>query len=140
LSAAEKHAEGEYIVEDSSIYLDCLNSKLPGPLIKWFEEALGNEGIALIADKFENRRAESRTLVGFSSKNGDVHFFEGVIRGSIVNPQGETSFGWDQIFIPEGSEKTFAEMTKEEKSKISSRAVALTKLKNFIEEVSSEKR
>ena len=52
LEEAQKDQTGEFIVEDNSLYLEGLNG-LPGPLIKWFEEALGNEGIALIADKFE---------------------------------------------------------------------------------------
>ena len=60
-------------------------------------------------------------------------FFKGVITGKISpEPRGKYGFHYDPIFIPKGSEKTFGEMTMEEKNKISHRARAIKKLKKFL--------
>lgn len=130
LEAAKQH-NGEFIVEDTGLFFDCLNG-LPGPLIKWFEKTIGNLGLADIADKFNNNQAEARTMIGYY-KNGQISYFEGKITGQIVQPRGETNFGWDPIFQPEGYDKTFAEMSREEKNKISMRKLALDKLKEALE-------
>ena len=131
LQAAFDHAQGEFIVEDTSLYLDCLNG-LPGPLIKWFLQTIGNDGLSNLAEKLGNNKAIAKTIIGYAKNPEKVHFFEGVIKGKIVKPQGETTFGWDPIFLPDGYEKTFAQMDKEEKNKISMRRQALNKLKEFL--------
>ncbi|MBI4086627.1 RdgB/HAM1 family non-canonical purine NTP pyrophosphatase [Candidatus Kaiserbacteria bacterium] len=131
LEAAFAHKEGEFIVEDISLYLDCLNG-LPGPLIKWFLKTIGNDGLAEIAEKFGNDKATAKTMIGYAKSSDDVHFFEGVIEGRIVPARGEGGFGWDPIFLPDGHDKTFAEMTAEEKNEISMRRIATSKLKEFL--------
>ncbi|KKQ35740.1 MAG: Ham1 family protein [Candidatus Nomurabacteria bacterium GW2011_GWB1_37_5] len=131
LHEAFHHHSGEFIVEDTSLYLSCLNG-LPGPLIKWFMQTIGNEGIARIAEKFENAEAEARTIIGYAKNKEEIKYFEGVIKGKIVKPRGETKFGWDPIFQPDGYDKTFAEMKAEEKNNISMRRLALEKLKEFL--------
>ena len=133
LLSAEEHAAGEYIVEDTSLYLDCLKGKLPGPLIKWFEKSIGNEGIASLAEKMGNTKAEAKTIIGYANKTGEMQFFEGTLRGKIVSPQGDRDFGWGPIFMPEGQSKTFGEMTREEKDATSMRRKAVDKLKEFLE-------
>jgi non-canonical purine NTP pyrophosphatase (RdgB/HAM1 family) len=131
LAEALKHKKGEFMVEDTSLYMDCLNG-LPGPFIKWFLKSIGNNGLAGLAERLGNNKAEAKTIIGYAGKDGDIHFFEGSIRGKIIAPQGETNFGWDPIFQPDGFDKSFAEMGKEEKNKISMRKVALEKLKDFL--------
>lgn len=130
LGEARKKHKGEFIVEDTSFYLDCLNG-LPGPLIKWFLESIGTRGLYKIADSFDNYRAEARTIVGYSSDN--IKFFEGSVKGKVVYPRGG-EFGWDPIFQPQGCEKTFGEMSGKEKNEISMRRKAMNKLKKFLEE------
>ena len=131
LLEAFNHREGEFIVEDTSLYLDCLNG-LPGPLIKWFLKTIGNEGLADIAEKMANDKATAKTIIGYAKNKDDIHFFEGVVVGKIIKPRGETTFGWDTIFIPDGHTKTFAEMDREEKNEISMRRLAVNKLKEFL--------
>jgi non-canonical purine NTP pyrophosphatase (RdgB/HAM1 family) len=131
LLEALKHKKGEFIVEDTSLYLDCLNG-LPGPLIKWFLKTIGNKGLSEIAEKFKNHKAIAKTIIGYAKNPKEIHFFEGVIYGKIVRPKGESNFGWDPIFLPDGYKKTFAEMSREEKNKISMRRNALNKLKKFM--------
>jgi len=132
LKAAESHAAGNYIVEDTSIYMECLGNKLPGPFIKWFEKAIQPEGIAELALKMGNQKATARTLVGFANADGEIHIFEGVQVGQIVPSRGDKDFGWGPIFEPEGSPRTYGEMEREEKYRVSMRAIAVKKLKEFL--------
>jgi non-canonical purine NTP pyrophosphatase (RdgB/HAM1 family) len=131
LIKAFSYKKGEFIVEDTSLYLDCLNG-LPGPLIKWFLISLGNKGLANLAKKLKNTKAYAKTIIGYAKNKNEIKFFEGVIRGEIVLPQGNFGFGWDAIFKPKGFNKTFAQMTLEEKNKISMRKIAIKKLKMFL--------
>lgn len=127
LEEARKHHQGEFIVEDTSLYFDCLRG-LPGPLIKWFLKTVGNDGLAEIAIKLGNSKAQAKTIIGYVNAAGEIEFFEGVVEGKIVEPHGETGFGWDPIFQPDGYNKTFAEMGQEEKNTLSMRKIAATKL------------
>lgn len=131
LLEALNHKQGEFLVEDTSLYFDCLHG-LPGPLIKWFLKTIGNEGLFNIADKLENLTAEAKTIVGFAKSHDEIYFFEGSIKGQIVSPRGDNGFGWDKIFEPDGFSKTFAEMSLEEKNEVSMRRIALNKLKEFL--------
>lgn len=80
----------------------------------------------------ENRRAQFRTVIALRC-NGENHLFEGVIRGSIIREKkGNEGFGYDPIFMPEGYDKTFAELGTEVKNQISHRAVATGKLMHFL--------
>ncbi|MCR4277716.1 MAG: non-canonical purine NTP pyrophosphatase [Candidatus Berkelbacteria bacterium] len=123
LEEARKHHQGEFIVEDTSLYLDCLNG-LPGPLIKWFLKTIGNGGLAEIATKLGNTKAQAKTIIGYIDAAREIEFFEGAVGGNIVEPRGETGFGWDPIFQPNGYDKTFAEMGQEEKNDLSMRKIA----------------
>ncbi len=131
LEEAQKHHQGQFIVEDTSLYLNCLNG-LPGPLIKWFMKTVGNDGLYKIAKAFGNFQASAKTIIGIAKQNGSIEFFEGIIEGEIVEPRGDKGFGWDPIFQPTGHSKTFAEMDQLEKNKISMRRIALDRLKKVL--------
>lgn len=117
------------IVEDTGLYLNALNG-FPGPLIKFLLKSVGNEGIFHICEKLNNYKAEAITSFGlYDSNTNDISFFSANIDGLITSPKGNFGFGWDQIFIPNGSDKTFAEMEAiEEKNIFSMRFKALKKL------------
>lgn len=131
LLEALSRMKGDMVVEDTSLYFECLKG-LPGPLIKWFLRSIGVEGLAKIAHDFGNNWAWAETCVGYARSASDVHFFTGKLRGKIVEPRGEHGFGWDSIFQPDGQQKTFAEMSLEEKNSISMRRVAFEQLKKFL--------
>jgi XTP/dITP diphosphohydrolase len=116
-------------IEDTGLYLEGMNG-LPGALIKHFLERLS---LQEICDLVKNeRRALAKTCVAYQDGSSSV-CFSGEIRGSITaKPRGAGGFGWDAIFVPEGQEKTFAEMSEEEKSLISMRAIAGKKFKQFL--------
>ena len=80
----------------------------------------------------ENRKAQFTTVIAVILNN-EIYFFEGAISGQIIdNPRGEGGFGYDSVFIPDGYDKTFAELPAEVKNSISHRAVAMQKFKEFI--------
>jgi len=80
----------------------------------------------------ENRHAQFRTVVSlFWDRNH--YFFEGILPGSIgLKPVGTNGFGYDPIFIPTGSDLTLAQLTLEQKNKISHRSKALQNLSDFL--------
>lgn len=131
LIEAAKHHDGEFIVEDTSLHLDCLGG-LPGPFVKWFLKTMGPSGLHGIAEKLGNNAAVAKTIVGYIKDGEDLHYFEGEVKGKIVEQATESGFGWDVIFKPDGYGTTYAEMPKEEKNKISQRSLALKKFKDFM--------
>lgn len=125
LESARAHTDEDLIVEDTSLTIDCLG-RLPGPLIKYFLEELGADGIARLITRYsDDTHATARTIIGYTSGER-IAFFEGTVRGRIVQPRGE-SFGWDPIFEPEGYDQTYAELG-EEKHTMSHRAKAVEAL------------
>jgi len=79
-----------------------------------------------------NRAARFITVITLVA-GGKVFQFEGILNGRIVEvPRGENGFGYDPVFLPDGFSNTLAEMTLEEKNKISHRAKAIEKLTKFI--------
>ena len=80
----------------------------------------------------ENRKAQFRTAIALNL-NGKQYIFEGICKGEILkNKTGTSGFGYDPIFKPEGFKESFAEMSMQEKGKISHRGLAIQKLVNFL--------
>ena len=132
LLAARAHDTSACIVEDTSLYLDCLAAKLPGPFIKWFEKSIGVQGIYDLAERYQDFGAEVRTMIGYLGEDERMTFFEGKLRGIIVPPRGTNDFGFGPIFLPEGQTQTFGEMGREEKHALSMRGIAARKLRDFL--------
>lgn len=118
--------------DDTGLEVEALNNE-PGVYSARYAGSQRNseDNIDLVLKKLEgleNRNAQFRTVICWVSDN-ETHFFEGVIKGKIIfERRGNQGFGYDSVFVPEGSSKTFAEMTMEEKNKLSHRAIALKKL------------
>jgi inosine triphosphate pyrophosphatase len=109
LHEARKHHEGEFIVEDVSFSMECING-LPGPFIKWFLETIGAEGLANLAEKLGQQHATVTIHVGYVNHHGEIFYSEGYDKGIVVKPRGKAGFGWNPIFQPYGSDKTYAEI------------------------------
>ena len=131
LEEAKKYVSGNIVVEDGSLCIGALKG-LPGPMAKWFLNILGNDGFYEMVKNYEDKSATTKVVLGVSFENRTTQFFEGSISGTIVAPRGENGFGFDQIFLPDGFDKTFAEMTMEEKNEISMRKIAFQKLKDYL--------
>ncbi len=81
----------------------------------------------------QNRNARFRTVIALII-DGREHLFEGIVRGEILKEgRGTQGFGYDPVFLPEGHERSFAEMSLEEKNAISHRFRAIQKMKAFLE-------
>jgi len=119
------------LIEDTSLEFLAWG-KLPGTLIKWFSKSLSNQDLINMLSSFNNKKAIAKTIVSFFDGN-KTYSFIGEVEGSISQaPKGDNGFGWDSIFIPNGSTKTFAQMDLNEKNLFSMRKIALEKLKNNI--------
>ena len=95
-----------------------------------------NDNIELLLKKLtgiQNRKAKFVTVITLIYQ-GEIHQFHGEVRGTITEKKyGTNGFGYDPIFIPEGWQKTFAELDLEEKNKISHRSIAIERLVDFIQ-------
>lgn len=130
LEEARKKHSGKFVVEDTAFYIKGMN-KLPGVFMKWFEKSMRLEEIVRLKEIYGDKAAASCVVGYFDGKN--IKFFEGEIKGKIVMPTRGEGFGFDFIFVPEGYEKTFAELGLNEKNKISHRRIAFEKLKRYLE-------
>lgn len=127
LEVAKTKGYQRLLVEDVSLGFDELGN-FPGPFVRWLLEAAGGNGLAAIAYALNNRAARAQCCVGYWNGR-EVKLFLGEIAGEVlVKPRGERKFGWDAWFQPNGSDKTFAEMTPDEKDAVSHRGRAYRKL------------
>ncbi len=121
--------------DDSGLEINALDGE-PGVYSARYSGSRDMEkNIDLVLEKLEgkaDRSARLKTIISLFV-NGEQHFFEGTVEGHIINERtGTEGFGYDPIFIPNGYEKTFAEMSLEEKNKISHRSQAVAKLVDFL--------
>lgn len=132
------------LVEDVSLSFNAFGGRLPGTLIKWFLEELGNEGILKLLAGFEDRAATASIIYGLYDGE-QLHFFEGRQTGRITTELPTESRdgwhggkSWNSTFIPDGADKTYAEMTDDELLPFSHRAKAIEKLRVFLDAKKSE--
>jgi non-canonical purine NTP pyrophosphatase (RdgB/HAM1 family) len=128
---AFRRLERACVVEDSGLGFTAWNG-LPGPYVKWFERAAGLEALCRSLDGFPDRRATASCVLAFRSETQQLTAV-GRIEGSIARePRGNGGFGWDAIFVPERSDRTFSEMSATEKNAISHRRKAWEELKRML--------
>ncbi|AWV99713.1 non-canonical purine NTP diphosphatase [Arcticibacterium luteifluviistationis] len=124
------------IADDSGLEVDALNGE-PGVYSARYAGEHGNhkkniEKLLKNLEGKQNRQARFRTVVTLI-QDGAVEMFEGIVEGKIIeNEIGDNGFGYDPIFVPDGFEKTFAQMTMEQKIPISHRGRAVQKLIEFL--------
>lgn len=113
------------LVDDTSFEVDAMDG-LPGPFVKFFlGERPQRQKLCLELPK-DNRGVTMRTLLAVFDGQ-EVFIKEGITRGNIAkSPQGPANFAFDDIFMPEGENKTYAQMTLNEKNKTSSRMKAVS--------------
>lgn len=118
------------MVEDVSVDIKALKG-FPGPLVKFFVSVLGADGIAKL---LINKNTNTEITASVALYNGcNLKIIKEKIKGKIADkPRGSSGFGFDPIFIPNGHTKTFAQLTKKEKNKISHRGKVLQKVKKYL--------
>ncbi|VDN55112.1 unnamed protein product [Dracunculus medinensis] len=149
--AAVERLNCPVITEDTCLCFNALGG-LPGPYIKWFLNKLKPVGLYKLLAGFEDKTAYAICTFAYCEGVGkSVQLFQGIFNffqhcsshlilyrsysgrtdGCITKPRGETAFGWDPCFQPDGYILTYAEMDKSLKNMISHRAKALQKMKDF---------
>ena len=129
------------IVEDSGLFIEGLNG-FPGPYSAYAYRTIGNKGLLKLMKSGKNRKAVFRSAIAYCQSQAEAPLvFEGEASGRITNEEHlgntESGFGFDPIFQPYGSAKTFAEMTLEEKNSFSHRAEAVRKFAEWYKKLRS---
>lgn len=135
-----KHVKEKYgydcFADDSGLEVEALNGD-PGIFSSRYAGENGNSianinKLLINLQGKKNRNARFRTVIALII-NGETHYFEGTVSGVIIDEKrGKNGFGYDPIFIPDGYQKTFAEIDEKEKNRISHRAKATEKLIEFL--------
>jgi XTP/dITP diphosphohydrolase len=123
--------------EDTGLEVEALNGEPGVKSARYAGEGRNfNDNIDKLLNNLqaiENRKARFRTVISLIAE-GKEFMFEGICNGNIINQEkGSNGFGYDPVFVPDGSEKTFAEMSMEEKSVFSHRKKAMLKLIDFLQ-------
>jgi len=119
------------IVEDAGLFIDELKG-FPGPYAAYAYKTVGNRGLLKLIQNVDDRKAWFRSAIAYCDSEAEAPVvFEGEAEGEITVAErlgnGRLGFGFDPIFKPSDSVKTFAEMTLEEKNLFSHRAKAVRK-------------
>ncbi len=131
LSALSTEENEYYFLEDAGLFIKALNG-FPGPYSSYVFETLGWEGILSLLWNKDDRDAEFRSVCAVYF-NGEIRTFTGTIKGRIsFQGKGNEGFGFDPIFVPDGAEKTFAEMNIEEKNNFSHRVRSVSLMIDWI--------
>lgn len=124
--------------DDSGLEIDALNGA-PGVYSARYagSQRNDNDNMNKVLEKLQNetnRKANFKTVIALNM-NGEQHLFTGIINGEIIHEKrGTNGFGYDPVFVADGYQKTFAELTMEEKSTISHRGKALKQLVSFLQD------
>nr|WP_246060413.1 RdgB/HAM1 family non-canonical purine NTP pyrophosphatase [Peptoniphilus catoniae] len=134
----KKRVDLSVIADDTGLFVEALNGE-PGVHSARYagehDDAANRRKLLESMKEKENRKAYFKTVISYIEKSGKEHLFQGICQGEIIREErGENGFGYDSLFLPKGFNKTFAEMTEEDKNKISHRSKALEEFRKFLEE------
>ncbi len=123
-----------FLIEDSGIAIEQLKG-FPGPYSSFVFKTVGWKGILKLMRDEKNRKARFISVIVFIDSFRQMHVFEGIQEGHIAEEgRGNKGFGFDPIFIPEGSKLTFAEMDIQTKNEYSHRGKSSGQLYHFLAE------
>jgi XTP/dITP diphosphohydrolase len=119
------------IVEDAGLFIRALKW-FPGTYSSYVQDTLGNQGILKLMNNVNDRYAEFRSVIGFATPKTEPETFLGVVGGQIAHQEkGKHGFAYDPLFIPEGYDLTFGELTREKKNEFSHRRRSLENLAHW---------
>ena len=123
-----------FIIDDAGVFVDGLEG-FPGVYSRYVYDTIGLQGILKQMENLEDRQASFKCVLGLLLEDGTTHKFVGEGKCRIIHEmRGDGGFGYDPIFIPDGFDRTFAELPPEEKNEISHRGRAMQNLLAFISE------
>ncbi|WP_297477142.1 XTP/dITP diphosphatase [Thermococcus sp.] len=121
-----------FFLDDSGLFINALRG-FPGVYSAYVYKTLGIDGILKLLEGVDDRSAYFKSVVAYW--DGELHLFKGRVDGEIIHEKkGSGGFGFDPVFRPLGFERTFAEMTTEEKNGISHRGRALKAFAEWLKE------
>ncbi len=122
-----------FIKDDSGLFIEELNG-FPGVYSAYVQKTISNRGILRLMEGVDNRTATFRTVIGLWTPGQEIKLFSGKCDGTIsFDHRGDYGFGYDPIFIPDGEQRTFAEMSTKEKNEMSHRIDAVKKLVAYLD-------
>ncbi len=124
-------------VEDSGLFIDALKG-FPGPYSSYVQATIGNLGILKLMEGVQQRVSRFESVVAYVESVHETHLFMGVAEGSISTEAKGEKWGFDPIFIPLGSNQTYAEMGIVAKTRISHRRAAFGRFAEWIRERGQE--
>ncbi|MBN1538508.1 MAG: XTP/dITP diphosphatase [Candidatus Thermoplasmatota archaeon] len=128
----EGDIEGPFIKDDSGLFIDALGG-FPGVYSAYVQRTIGNKGILDLMGDRNDRGATFRTVIGLYQPGEGITLLRGECPGAIsFEERGKQGFGYDPIFIPRGEERTFAEMSVDEKNSLSHRIRAIKGLIDYL--------
>lgn len=136
----QKTIDHPFILEDAGLFIDALQG-FPGVYSSYVYHTIGLDGVlSLLTDKKKRiRSAVFRSVFAYAKPEGDPLLFVGECNGMIsTEKKGGKGFGYDPIFMPLSSDRTFAEMRAEEKNAFSHRGKSLEKLVHFLRKKSTD--
>lgn len=124
---------GPVIIEDVSFEIAALKG-MPGPFVKWWAKTAGYEPALIVCEAVGDWSAKA--TCGAAYFDGErLEYVEGIVTGRLSARAGEEGFGFDFYFVPDGYDRTFAQLGLEIKNKISHRALAMAALRDRIDRV-----
>ena len=124
--------DGPFFLDDSGLFINALKG-FPGVYSAYVYKTLGIDGILKLLEGVDDRSAYFKSVVAYW--DGELHLFKGRVDGEIIREKrGNGGFGFDPVFRPSGFDRTFAEMTTEEKNEISHRGRALKAFAEWLKE------
>lgn len=133
-----KHTSVPVLAEDTGLCIRALNGE-PGVYTKRYAEQHGGfpKVFDVLAERMKDNPDKSayfNCTMALVIDETRAEVFEGIFEGTILpSPQGDNGFGYDPVFVPNGYDKTVAELSDDEKNTISHRALALKKVADFLE-------
>lgn len=120
------------IVDDTGLHLTALDG-FPGALVAWALKSGGPAVLHRMLPPGGSAEAVAITSIGYAD-GGCVTVFIGRVEGRVIAvPRGNNGFGFDPVFVPNGMDRSFAELSDDEKDAISPRKLACLQLRSFLE-------
>ena len=132
---AAKQIQPPFIIDDAGIFIEALQD-FPGVYSRYVYDTIGLNGVLKQMEGLEDRTTTFKCVLGLMLEDGTKHKFVGECKGNLIHEiRGSGGFGYDPIFIPDNFDKTFSELSPDEKNSVSHRGQAMKKVVNFLSEL-----
>ncbi len=130
VQSVKEKIEAPYFIEDAGFFVDDVCLGFPGVYSSYVMKTIGYKGILKIMQGAIERSAHFESVIAYMKTDGEIVLFKGVNQGKVSHDaRGSSGFGFDPIFVSDDyPERTFAQLTTEQKNRVSHRRRSLEKL------------